>query len=127
MVDLERDDGVAVALEAVVPSQYHRRDGVRQAPEDARERAKQLVEPFGPVDGEWDLTAAEGERLEHPGKAQVVIRVVVREEDVLELDEPDVAAQQLPLRALRAVEEQPIAPTPDECRAECALRRRHGT
>ena len=51
--------------------------------------------------------------------------MVVREEDLLELDEPDVAAQELSLRPLGAVEEKPIAAPPDERRAERALRGRH--
>ena len=50
----------------------------------------------------------------------------VREEDLLELDQPDVAAQELPLRPFRAVEEQPLASAADERRRERALRRRRG-
>ena len=55
-----------------------------------------------------------------------MIGVVVGEEDLLEIDEADVAAQQLPLRPLGAVEEEPVAAAPHERRAERALRRRHG-
>ena len=41
----------------------------------------------------------------------------VRQEDVLEVDEPDVGAEELALRALAAVDEQPVAAAPDErCR-----------
>ena len=52
--------------------------------------------------------------------------MVVREEDLLELDEADVAAQELTLCALRAVEQEPLAAAPNERRAERALGRRHG-
>ena len=55
-----------------------------------------------------------------------MIGVEVGQEDLLEIDEADVATQQLPLRSLRAVEEQPVAATAHERRAERPLRRRHG-
>ena len=51
----------------------------------------------------------------------------VREEDLLELDEADVAAQELALRALAAVEEEPLAAAADERRRERPLRRRRGS
>ena len=38
----------------------------------------------------------------------------------------DVTAEELPLSPLRAIEEQAVAAPADECRAECALGRRHG-
>ena len=52
--------------------------------------------------------------------------MVVREEDLAELDQADVRPQQLALRALAAVEEQPVAAAPDEQRRRRALRGRHG-
>ena len=73
---------------------------------------KQLVEPLRSVDRQRHLAAAQRERLEHARKAEVVVGVVVREEDLLELDEADVAAQELALRALAAVEQQPLAAAP---------------
>ena len=45
-----------------------------------------------------------------------MIGVEVRQEDVLEVDEADVGAEKLPLRALAAVDEQPVAAAPDERR-----------
>ena len=51
----------------------------------------------------------------------------VREEDLLELDEADVAAQELALRPLGAVEEQPVSPAPDERRGQGALGGRRGS
>ena len=49
----------------------------------------------------------------------------VREEDLAQLDEADVRAQELPLRALGAVEQQPLAAAPDERRGRRALGGRH--
>ena len=48
----------------------------------------------------------------------------VREEHLLEVDEPDVGAQQLALGALAAVDEQTLATAPDQRRGRCALCRR---
>ena len=55
-----------------------------------------------------------------------MVRVEVGEEHLLEVDEPHVGAQELPLRALGAVDEQPLASTPDQRRGRCALCRRRG-
>jgi len=49
------------------------------------------------------------------------------EEDVLEIDQTYVGAEQLPLRALAAVDENPIAAAPNErrrCPARSGRRRR---
>ena len=86
---------------------------------------KSSTRPFGPVDRERNLATAQRERLEHARKAEVVVGVVVREEDLLELHEADVTAQELPLRPLRTVEEKAIAAPPHERRAERAPRSRH--
>ncbi len=53
-----------------------------------------------------------------------MVGVEVREEDLLEIDEADRRAQQLALRPLAAVEEQPLAAAADEQRARAAPRRR---
>ena len=71
------------------------------------------------------LAPAQGERLQHPGQAEVVVGVVVREEDLAQLDEPDVGAQQLALGALGAVEEQPLAAAAHQQRRRRTLRGRH--
>ena len=62
------------------------------------------------------------------GKAEHVIRVEMRQKDVLEVDEPDVGAEKLPLRALAAVDEKAIAATPNErrCRPARSGGRRRG-
>ena len=126
VIDGERLDRVTVALQPLPRVELDRRDLVRQPTEDPPQRAEQLVEPFRSVDRQRHLAAAQCERLEHARKAEVVVGVVVREEDLLELDEADVAAQKLPLRALRAVEQEPVAAAPHQRRAERPLRRRHG-
>ncbi len=100
---------------------------IRQPPEDAAERGQELTEPWRPVDRERKLAASERERLEHAGKPEVVIRVVVGEEDLLELDQPDVAPQQLALSTLGAVEEQAIAAASHESRGESAPGSRCGS
>ena len=53
-----------------------------------------------------------------------MVGVEVREEDLAQVDEADRRAQQLPLRALAAVEEQALAAAADEQRRGAALGRR---
>ena len=45
---------------------------------------------------------------------------------MLQVDEPDVGAEQLPLRPLAAVDEQPVATAAHERRRRPARRRRRG-
>jgi hypothetical protein len=54
--------------------------------------------------------------------------VEVGQEDVLEVDEPDVGPEKLPLRPLPAVDEKAIAAAANECRRgpACGGRRRRG-
>ena len=49
----------------------------------------------------------------------------VREEDLLQVGQPDRGTLQLALRPLAAVEEQPLTSAPDEQRRRPALRGRH--
>ena len=76
--------------------------------------AQQIIEAPWAVQGQRQLAAAERERLQHPGQAEEVVGVEVRQEHLVELDQADVRAQELPLRALAAVEEQLLAAAPDE-------------
>ena len=80
--------------------------------------------PGRPVELEPLLAAAQVIGLEQPGQAEHVIGVVVAEEHDVEIDEPDLRAQQLPLRALAAVEQDAIAAAPDQRRRGRATRRR---
>jgi hypothetical protein len=51
--------------------------------------------------------------------------VEVREEDLLQVGQADSRPLQLPLRPLAAVEQEPLAATPDDQRRRPALRGRH--
>jgi putative nucleotidyltransferase with HDIG domain len=100
---------------------------VREPPEDAAKGGQELAQSSRAVDRERELPASEGERLEHARQPEIVIRVVVSDEDLLELDQADVAPQKLALSALGAVEQQAIAATPDEGRGEGASGSRCGS
>src|SRR5207253_6636587 len=65
-------------------------------------------------DRQRHVAAAKGERLQHPREPEEVIGVEVREEDLVQVDEPNGRLQQLALGTLAAVEEQPLAAAPDE-------------
>ena len=54
-----------------------------------------------------------------------MVRVVVSQEDLAQLDQPDIRAQQLPLRALRAVEEQALSAATQQQRRRRPLCGRH--
>ena len=125
VLDVERDDAVFAAVEHVVGLQLDELEGIGEPPEDPAQRAEQVGEPARTVDGDRLLAPAQREGLQHPGQAEVVIRVEVREEDLGQLREPDVGAHQLPLRPLAAVDQQPVAPTPDEQRRSRPPSRRH--
>ena len=81
-----------------------------------REVVEEVAQPGRPVDRERHVAVAERERLQHPRQAEVVVAVEVREEDLAQVDEADRRAQQLALRPLAAVEEQPVAAAADEQR-----------
>ena len=127
VVDRERLQPVPVPLEARARLELDRLQRVGEPPEDAPERAQQVPKARRPVDRERELPSAEREGLEHARQAEVVVGVVVREEDLLELDEPDVAPEQLALGSLGAVEEEAVAAATHERRRERALRRRGGS
>ena len=86
-------------------------------PNTRRSVVEEVAEPRRPVDRERHVAVAERERLQHPRQAEVVVGVEVREEDLAQIDEADRRAQELALRALAAVEEQPLAAAPHEERA----------
>src|SRR5439155_26001391 len=111
-----REDAVPVALEWLPRAHLHELELVREPPEDAPQAGEELAQPRRAVHGERELALPELERLEHPREAEVVVAVVVRDEDLIEVGQADRRAHQLPLRALAAIEEQPITPTPDEQR-----------
>ena len=55
-----------------------------------------------------------------------MVRVVVGEEDLGQLDEPDRRAQELPLGAFAAVEQDAVAAPPDQSAGEAAASCRDG-
>ena len=124
MVDGKRRDAVLVPRERVARPQLHELVAVGQPPEDPAQRDEQVAQTRRAVDRDRRLAAAQRERLQHPGKAEVVVGVVVRQEDLVQVDEPDLRSQQLPLRPLGAVEQQPLAAAPDERRRGRAQRGR---
>ena len=129
MLDGEDADLIAVALQHVALSHLDELERVGELADNAGERAEEVAQPGRPVDGERDVAHPQRERLEHPRQAEVVVGVEVGDEDLLEVDEPDRGAQELALRALAAVEEQPVAAAPDEQRggaAPCRRRARGG-
>jgi hypothetical protein len=98
---------------------------VGELPEDATKRAEQLDQTGWAVNGQVELPPTECERLQHPGEAEVVVGVVVGQEDLAQLDQAHGRAEHLPLRTLRAVEEQTLAAAPQEQRGRRPLGRGH--
>ena len=87
--DLERDDAVVAAVDDVAVTELHELDRVAELPEDPLEGPEEVAQPGRPVHGERELPASERERLQHSRQTEVVVRVVVREEHLRELDQPD--------------------------------------
>ncbi len=125
MPDSEGPELVAVARQHRSRGELDHVHFVAQASEDPGQRAKQVIEPSWPVQRQWQLAAPEGERLQHSRQAEEVVGVEVREEDLVELDQADVRAEELPLRPLAAVEEQLLATAPHERGGRSAASGRH--
>ena len=122
VLDVEGDDAIVATLDGVAGTQLDELDGVREPPEDAPEDGEQVDEPGRAVHRQGNFPPAQGERLQHPGQAEVVVSVVVGQEHVGQLDKPDRRAQELTLRALAAVEEDAVAPAADERARKAAAR-----
>jgi hypothetical protein len=125
VVDRKDEQPIVLTVERLAGAQLGHVDLVCQPAEDAAQRPEEVPEPGRPVDREGRLAPAQGERLQHPGEPEVVVRVEVRQEDLVQLDEADRGAQELALRALAAVEEQPLAAPAYEQRRWGPLRGRH--
>src|SRR5205823_9482584 len=110
------DDVVVLALEHVTGPQLDNLDRVGQPAEHPPQGREEVLQAGRPVDGQRNVPAAERERLQHARQAEVVVGVEMRDEYLAQLDKPDRRAQELPLGALAAVEQQPLAPAPDEQR-----------
>ena len=126
VLDREGEDPVIAALERISRGELLQVDVIGELPEDAPQDAEELDEARRPVDLERQLASPEGERLQHSGQAEVVVCVIVRQEDLVQLDEPDRRAKELPLGPFTAVEEDAVAPTPDQRSGESAARGGHG-
>ena len=93
-------------------------------PNTGRSVANSAFRPGRAVDRQRPLARAQVERLEHPDQPEPVVEVVVRDEDRVELGQPD-RAQQLLLGALAAVEQDPVAARAQQDRGQPAARGRH--
>ncbi len=116
----EDEDAVVAALDDVVRTHLHELVRVGELPEDPLQSAEELDEAGRAVNRQGEFAPAQRERLHHPRQAEVVVGVVVGEEDLRELDEPDPRPQELPLRPLAAVDEEALAPAPDQRRSRSA-------
>jgi hypothetical protein len=123
--NVERRQAVAVSLEHVARLDLDELELIRQLADHALQRAEQVDEPARAVDVERQLAAAQRERLEHPRQPEDVIRVEVRDEHLLQLEQTHGRAQQLPLGALGTVEQKLVAAAAHEQRRRPALSRRH--
>jgi len=109
VVDGEDEDPVAVALQRFAGAHLDELQRIGEPPEDPPETPEQVAEARRAVDGQGNISLAERERLQHSREAEVVVGVKVGQEDLLEVGQADRRAHQLPLRAFRAVEEEPFA------------------
>jgi hypothetical protein len=85
----ERDDPVVAAVERVAGPKLDELHRVRELPKYAPQYLEQLDEPRRPVHRERNFPPAQRERLQHPGQAEIVVCVVVREKHLRKLDEAD--------------------------------------
>jgi len=114
VVDGKCLDHVRIAFHAVARAKLDQLERIRKPSEDPAERSDQVAQAGWSVDRERELATSERERLHHAGKTEVVIRVVVGEEHVGELGQPDVRPEQLALCAFGTVDEKPVASAPNE-------------
>jgi hypothetical protein len=113
VVDLEGRDPVTVALQLVIRLDLGELHAEREPADHRLEQRVHAPQAARPVDRERALALAEREGLQHPRQAEHVVGVEVGDEQLLELDQAD-RAHELPLRALAAVEQQPVAAAPHE-------------
>ena len=122
----EDEDSVVAAVESVAVPKLDELERIGELSEDALETAEEIPEARGTVDGERDLPATERERLQHARQAQIVIGVIVREQDLGQLHQPDRRPEELALGALAAIDQEPLASAPHERRREGPASGRHG-
>ena len=114
--DGEGLDAVVLEGDRLVRAELDDLERVRDPPDDHAQCAEQRARSARPEHGDRDLAPAQPERLQHAREPEHVIGVEMRQEDVLEVDEPDVGSEKLPLRPFAAVDEKAIPAAPDERR-----------
>ncbi len=124
VLDRERLDRVIAEAHAGAGLELVDLDRVADAADDPAERREQVAQPGRPGDHKGLGPVLHVPGLEQAGQPEVVVGVQVGDEDVIDLDESR-RALHLPLRALAAVEEQPVAAAPDQHRGGVAPRRGH--
>src|SRR5262249_36541706 len=112
--DLERLESVLVPVERVARAELDQLQVVRQATEPAAEPAEQRAQARRAVPGEGGAASAQRERLQHPREPEEVVGVEVRQEPLAQVEQADRRAQQLALRPLAAVDEEPFPAAPQE-------------
>ena len=80
--------------------------------------------PGGPYTVSGAVAFAQRERLQHPGQAEPVVGVVVRDEYLLDVGQAD-RTQQLALRAFAAVEKQAVAAALHDARRQPSVTARN--
>ena len=108
MIDRERADLEGVVADGIGLAELDQLERVAHAPGDPLERVEQVAQPRRPEHAQRRLALVEVVRLQQAGHAEVVVRVVVRQVDLVDLHEPG-RALHLALRALAAVEQEPLA------------------
>ncbi len=126
VLDGESEDPVVAAVEDVPRPELHELDFVGELAEDALEHGEEVDQAGWAVDTQGQIPSAQCEGLQHARQAEVVVRVVVREEHLGQLDEPYGRAEELPLGSLAAIEEDPFASAPNQRAGEPTARRRNG-
>jgi hypothetical protein len=112
--DLERCDTVIPAVDRVAGSKFDELELVRELSEHATKDREEVHEPGRAVHRKRRLPTPQRKRLQHPGQAEVVVRVVMGEEDLRQLDQADRRPQELALRPFAAVEQDAVAAAADQ-------------
>ena len=117
MRNREDEQAVPIPFERVTGPELHELERVGQPAEHPAQRVEEIAKPGWPIDRQRHLARPQREGLEHSGQSEIVIGVVVRDEDLGQVDEADGRAQELTLSALTTVEQQSLAAATDEQRA----------
>ena len=125
MRDGERPQAIVLADQLVARPELLQLDGVRELAEDPPQRVEEVAEAGRPVHRDRHLPPTQRERLQHSGQPEIVVGVVVRQEDLPDVDQPHARAEELALRPLAAVEEEPLASSAQEQSRRRPLGGRH--